>query len=70
MIYLYDTEHFRPLPLPERLAIMDAKRFFDTFQNCVSDDYPGIRDWARQHLPLIVWDNDCDPSLPDSEENM
>ncbi|KAJ7882919.1 hypothetical protein B0H13DRAFT_1890620 [Mycena leptocephala] len=69
MIDLYDTEHIRP-PSPERLAIVDTKRFFDTFQSCVSDDYPGIHDWARQHLPLIVWDNDCDPSLPDSEENM
>jgi hypothetical protein len=50
--------------------MVDARRFFDTFQSCVSDDYPGIHDWARQHLPLIVWDYNYDPSLPDSEENM
>jgi len=70
MIDLYAAEHVIPPPSPERLAIMDAKRFFDTFQSCVSDDYPGIHDWARQNLPLIVWNYDYDPSFPDSEEDM
>ncbi|KAJ7939874.1 hypothetical protein B0H13DRAFT_2299919 [Mycena leptocephala] len=70
MIDLYDTEHVIPPPTLERLAMVDAKRFFDAFQNCVRDDYPGIHDWARQNLPLIVWNYDYDPSFPDSEEDM
>ncbi|KAJ7936934.1 hypothetical protein B0H13DRAFT_2649327 [Mycena leptocephala] len=61
IIDLYGAEHVVPPPSPERLAIVDAKRFFDTFQSRVTDDYAGIHDWARQHLPLIVWDYDYDP---------
>ncbi|KAJ6631568.1 hypothetical protein B0H10DRAFT_2207201 [Mycena sp. CBHHK59/15] len=33
MIDLYAAEHVIPPPSPERLAIVDAKRFFDTFQS-------------------------------------
>jgi hypothetical protein len=69
MIDLYDTVHVIPPPTLERLAMVDAKRFFDAFQSCVSDEYPGIHDWAKQNLPLIVWNYDYDPSFPDPEED-
>ncbi|KAJ7798232.1 hypothetical protein B0H14DRAFT_2530441 [Mycena olivaceomarginata] len=65
MIDLYDTVHVIPPPKLERLAMVDAKRFFDAFQSCVSEEYPGIHDWAKQNLPLIVWDYDYDPSFPE-----
>ncbi|KAJ7672769.1 hypothetical protein B0H17DRAFT_1141147 [Mycena rosella] len=70
MIDLYAAEHAIPLPSPQCLEVMDLKQFFDMFQNCISDDYPGIHDWARCNLPLIVWDYDYDPSVPDSEEDV
>ncbi|KAJ6572762.1 hypothetical protein DFH09DRAFT_1312543 [Mycena vulgaris] len=69
-IDLHAAGHVIPSPSPERLAIVAAKRFFDMFQSCVSDDYPGIHDWARLNLSLIVWNYDYDPSFPDSEEDM
>ncbi|KAJ6573459.1 hypothetical protein DFH09DRAFT_1362096 [Mycena vulgaris] len=68
MIDLYAAEHVTSPPSPERLAIVDAKQFFDMFQSCVSDDYPGIHDWATQNLPLIVWNYDYDSSFPDFED--
>jgi hypothetical protein len=67
IIDLYGAEHVVPPPSPERLAVVDAKRFFDAFQTCVADDYPSIHDWARQHLPRIVWDYDYDPSEEDTQ---
>ncbi|KAJ7277002.1 hypothetical protein C8J57DRAFT_1714160 [Mycena rebaudengoi] len=52
----------------ERVAEIEARRFFFNFAICVRDVYPGIYKWARKHLPRLVWSFPKQPSSVDSEE--
>ncbi|KAJ6487916.1 hypothetical protein C8R45DRAFT_1144560 [Mycena sanguinolenta] len=62
IIDLYAAEYVTPPPSLERLAMVDAKRFFAMFAGCVSYDYLGFRDWAKQNLEPVVWDHTYDPN--------
>ncbi|KAJ7719035.1 hypothetical protein B0H16DRAFT_1739631 [Mycena metata] len=69
IIYLYATKHITTPPSPERLAMVDAMRFYYMFARCVGDKYPDIHDWAAKSLPRGVWDYDYDHGFSESEDD-